>query len=807
MRRKNITKRIMITILSAAMVVAPVSYSVATPMVVLAETEELTEPINESGGHDDVVVNSNQGVTIDNTEGHNVVSADSLTVNNSENSAPNSNACGISVSSVNPENQGTPERVESATVNIGGDVVLNSNNVAPTYGIVADSADSADGSGEGVLQTVSANVNVGGNVTVTERNENNQGTSGVAAISDDGNISSVSIGGNLTVESAGTDFRAPYPNNEVYGIDACTLDNGTATVTVGDISNNTGNVTVSGKEIVYGILTGPIIQRQGDNQGSISVTVGGNVSVVSSGEDEMASAYGVAVNNHGSTVTNIQIGGGVDARSNNGITTGVVNTSSGSQAEATVDVEKGIFASGRRATGIHTVVNNYSNTNTNVGKNSDGNAIVVRSQGNNPSDVSMTNGIYANLNAGSATINVEGNIIVNNEVSGVDGTRGIYAEGDADGGVQLKIRVKGNVISDGAAIYISDAGNAESVDVVIDGTVKSTANGIPTVVLDTDSINNENISVTAWKIESNEGTALLGKNTGGEILDNDNSQRSVASHISYIIRVTQPNINNAPANVLSLANADGAAWGNKKAWNNGEGDPTILDVAGENEKVYVKLDVPAGYQLAGVYADSARTVALTQDENGSYYLIVPRGGGIDVNVALELIPASRPQPSPNPKLNASYVIDPDILSLFANMLGTGTDNYTAEVASVETEQSVAPEQLSEIYAAQIQSMILSAPKKNTIVNGEAVTVIDLEFGNDPSFTADAVMALCGGSVAKRVHFTHDGKKYVLFVPVIDTASTAYSQCLALLNSEPGKQAGPIRLAQIFAPVGMDVPQE
>ena len=127
----------------------------------------------------------------------------------------------------------------------------------------------------------------------------------------------------------------------------------------------------------------------------------------------------------------------------------------------------------------------------------------------------------------------------------------------------------------------------------------------------------------------------------------------MANCISYIIRVTQPEINNTSANVLSLTNADGTAWNKKKEWDNGEGvDSTMLDVAGENERVYVKLDVPAGYQLIGVYADAEKTVALNQDENGSYYLIVPRGGGIDVNVALTLIQTD-PNPNPNPNPNPS----------------------------------------------------------------------------------------------------------------------------------------------------------
>lgn len=129
---------------------------------------------------------------------------------------------------------------------------------------------------------------------------------------------------------------------------------------------------------------------------------------------------------------------------------------------------------------------------------------------------------------------------------------------------------------------------------------------------------------------------------------------------------------------------------------------------------------------------------------------------------------------------------------------TGSGSNNADVAAVSAT----------FTAAQIQSMIESAMAESLAkANGAPVTIIDLYFGNDPSLTADAVVALCTGSVAKRCHFTHNGQNFVLFVPVIDTTSVTFQQCLALLDEEPGKQAGPIRLSQILAPVGTGLSQE
>ena len=130
---------------------------------------------------------------------------------------------------------------------------------------------------------------------------------------------------------------------------------------------------------------------------------------------------------------------------------------------------------------------------------------------------------------------------------------------------------------------------------------------------------------------------------------------------------------------------------------------------------------------------------------------------------------------------------------------TGSGNNTADTAPVTGNV---------LTAAQIQALIESVLAESFAkANGASVTVIDLYLGNDPSLTADAVAALCTGSVAKRCHFTHNGQKSVLFVPVIDTTSIAYQQSLTLLDAEPGKQAGPIRLSQIFAPIGVTLSQE
>ncbi|MCR5235641.1 MAG: hypothetical protein K6E34_00385 [Lachnospiraceae bacterium] len=634
-------------------------------------------------------------------------------------------------------------------------------------------------------------VSVGNDLSVDSGLTN---TKGIDARPNSGVTATVTIGNNLTVESNNASTIA-----SATGIEARPAATGTANITVGNSDTNQGNVTVSGTKEVKGINIAANSTGLVTSQGNTNITVRGDVT--SNG----GSATGVYLKSTANDAeTNVNIGGAINADGNTNAMGLDIHPSAHNTNE--ISVGKGISASAAEATGVIVDATNTSNTTINIGKDSSGNAITVRSNGDN-NKAANSSGIKAQLQTGgSSTINVEGNIVVRSEEAGA---RGIYANGGDS--TNLNIQVKGDVTSNGAGIYTEDMSLAQSTDIIIDGTVRSTADGIPAVIMDlTDP--QENVSVTAWKIESNEGTALFGKNDGAGIQINDNSQNAVASHISYIIRVTQPEINSTPANALSLAKADGTAWDNKKAWNNGTGvDPTMLDVAGEGEIVYVKLDVPAGYQLAGVYADSARTVALTQDENGSYYLTVPRGGGIDVNVALTLIqvdpdPEPEPEPQPDPVPDQGPV-NPDVPapSPASPIQGESADNTSS---SATLQESVAPVAATSatFTAAQIQSMILGQLSAMQTL-GQPVTVIDLNLGAEPNLSADTVFALFAGNTSKMCRFTHNGQNYVLIIPVVDTGSAEFAQCLATLNAEPNGMAGPIRLSQIFAPVGARVSQE
>ena len=607
MNKQNKIRRISTRI--TAMMMSAIYLTVSTTVPVLAEsTYDAT--IQRDTYSDDVVVNNQLGVSVvtENPDSEAHFEKD-LTVNGTNAGGAVGIFAGASLPVINND---------KAEATVGGDLNVSAASDLDVLGIATHVYGDVPSAATGV----NGNVQIGGNATITHTGSGAGNTKGVEVSAlDEKNTSNVTIGGNLSVTSEGV--------LSATGIEACTGASGTANVTVGNPDNNTGNVNVRNTGEANGIHIAP--QSSPDTMGNSNITVKGDVNAQSTSNTGSAKGVYVSTTKPGAK-TKVDVGGHVEATANSGSSAYGLYINSEENSITNIDIGKGISAFAATANGVDLTANDTANTNITIGKDSSGNAITVNSNGTGNS-ASNSNGISVFTGSSNININVEGNIVVDSNAVGASG----ITVKDGDGG-NLKIQVKGDVTSNGAGINVRNMSNVRSADIIIDGTVKSTANGIPAVIFDSNNVSSENVNITAWKIESNNGTALLGKNDGAQILTNNNAQDYVAECISYIIRVTQPEINNTTADVLSLANADGTAWNKKKE---------TLDVAGEGERVYVKLDVPDGCRLAGVYADSARTLALTQDENGSYYLTVPRGGGIDVNVVLELI-STAPDPTPTP---------------------------------------------------------------------------------------------------------------------------------------------------------------
>ena len=159
-------------------------------------------------------------------------------------------------------------------------------------------------------------------------------------------------------------------------------------------------------------------------------------------------------------------------------------------------------------------------------------------------------------------------------------------------------------------------------EVVVEGTIKGKTYGI---VVDANSTTDPGV-ISVWKIEKNENGAVAATST----LDPDykpiyTESEELEKNIQYIIKCKQP----SKGGSFSITDENGNALGVVK------GLSDTYQWAHEDDKILVKIDLNDDYELNGVYGDEGQKLKLTKDENGNYYLVVPRGGGVFFTIDID----------------------------------------------------------------------------------------------------------------------------------------------------------------------------
>lgn len=93
--------------------------------------------------------------------------------------------------------------------------------------------------------------------------------------------------------------------------------------------------------------------------------------------------------------------------------------------------------------------------------------------------------------------------------------------------------------------------------------------------------------------------------------------------IMYIIKIEQPAAGGTIQAVDETGNALSKSFG--------------FDVAHEGEKVLLKANLAKGYKILAAYNGLSEKMPLLKDENGNYYITVPKGGGVYLNVELNTV--------------------------------------------------------------------------------------------------------------------------------------------------------------------------
>ena len=347
------------------------------------------------------------------------------------------------------------------------------------------------------------------------------------------------------------------------------------------------NVTSEGASSLYGM------QVRAGTDSDIDINVGGIVSaVLEEGQDASVTGINVAASEGGDL--SITIGKGIEAISEQGVedvrVQGIFAHTDGEESTLTINVQNG----GVKA----------------IGENA---KAVYATNGGGDMDISITGNVIATGNG--LNISASGGNYMENGI-----VREVVPVSDTD------VKVIGDVIADTVGVYISDMNKNATIDVLVDGTISGDTTGAAVMkgtILD-------NVTLTVWEIKPNDDGSVASdvsytydrETMKREEIFTENEE--FEKQIQYIIKL-EPN-ENATLSTEGTTEYEG------------------YNVAHEGDTVVLKVNVADGYHIVNAYNGTDTKVELLRDENGNYYLVVPRGGAVLLSVTLEADGPAAPAP-------------------------------------------------------------------------------------------------------------------------------------------------------------------
>jgi len=180
----------------------------------------------------------------------------------------------------------------------------------------------------------------------------------------------------------------------------------------------------------------------------------------------------------------------------------------------------------------------------------------------------------------------------------------------------INVTIDGDVTADNYGVIADFEEEGSTADILINGTLS--AGACPVLIAKEEVDAESGVTLTVWEIVPDKDgvvakSALPGLDGEENLVEDENFEKS----IQYIIKMEQPE----KGGTLSI---DGVTTSHD------------LDVAREGEKVLLKVDLEEGFKITGAYNGLGEKVALVLDDDGNYYVIVPRGGGVYLSVTLDL---------------------------------------------------------------------------------------------------------------------------------------------------------------------------
>ena len=428
---------------------------------------------------------------------------------------------------------------------------------------------------------------------------------------DDHSTADFTVGGDIAVSSDGgaVFIRAS--------------EDSSASLTVG------GNITAAGDDFADGVgLTA--------DGGEIRAVVDGSVSA----EADDAVAMRLGADEGG--VLDVSVGGDV---SSSGVDTSAIIVDAFSAGDANLTVEGKLSAEAEdnaRAALIKAKEGSSVTVAVNGGVDINAGAswgVCVSADGEGSSaDVTIGDDLTVSADYTSTALDAaardgaETSIMIDGSVTG-----GIMAQSDRRG--ILDVKINGDVSDDSGLTltsYTTPSDAQGRITVTIEGTLS--AEKAPINLIGTAA---EVATLNVWTIKPDEDGNLVKRthidpsnypdNVADQIAESNTKLAAAAEAfektINYIVKMLQPEAGGAMSTEGTTKQGD-------------------YDVAHEGDTVKVKLDIAEGYELEGVYNGAGERVELERDEDGNFFLIVPRGGGILLSADLRVLIQPEPEPEP-----------------------------------------------------------------------------------------------------------------------------------------------------------------
>lgn len=480
---------------------------------------------------------------------------------------------------------------ESGSFTVGGDVVIKLGDSGNASGIQTW----AEGGSAEITVTgnVTAEANAAGSPLPT--GDYFAGAMAVAGRSGPEGTTSITVDGDAVAKSENDKGRVVA--NAVYADAAASGASTTIHITGNAVASSDGL-----QEEEWDETCTHAIQAVAENSGTISVTVDGKASAVSTEPTLVAQAvFAEAIDdpdfNLDPARVDVTVGGGAEGQ------VFVLAANSGSTAKVTIKEGGVTSVSGRD--GAVFALSRDGNIQLSVG----GDITATDSETLPGEAIGAT---LVTQKEGTLSAGLDGDItatvLYETEDSNATGLLLTNESG------ALEVTVIGDVTAAGAKENIGidiKAGEGQKTDILIDGTVS--ASDAAVVLVSPETQIGENVTLTVWELVPNEDGAVVTRTDEekyGQLAEDEAAEKAV----QYIIR-----IRDGQQDIISA---------------NGTSTYGDYNVAHEGDTITLKLNIPAGCEITGVFADVDQQIFLSKDADGNYFLTVPRGGAVELSVTM-----------------------------------------------------------------------------------------------------------------------------------------------------------------------------